>query len=266
MAYKFGGCIAAALTAAFAADPALAQTSGDQWRATVGAGVLYWPEFKGSDDYEIRPFPYINLSYSIAGMALSLEGSALKLDVASADDISFGPLIFYQPGREDDIKDSVVRKLGQIDGAVEGGVFIEKRWKVGAGQLSVGATGLTDISGVHDCYSVALAAGYQIPLRARLMLSVGGEIKWADEKYMSTYYGVTAAGAAASKLSRYSAQAGLEKTGLTAELAYKVSERWGVAGVVEYGRLLDSAADSPIVTSQGSANQFTGGLAVYYSF
>jgi outer membrane scaffolding protein for murein synthesis (MipA/OmpV family) len=255
------------LVLAGAAQPVAAQTSAPDGRVfVIGGGGAYRPEFKGSDDYEVQPFPYFSVRYPVRGMSLSLQGAALKLDVLDSDTVSFGPIIAYQQGRDDDITNPVIRKLSTIDGAIEGGAYLEVQMPFGPGAFSAGVTALSDLSGVYDGYSLGLTARYRAPLTSRLSLGVGAEVKWADENYMQTYYGVSSAGSVASGLARYTAEAGLEKAGLDLNLTYRLTDRWGVTAFAGYDKLLDAAADSPIVVMEGSPDQYTGGLAVFYRF
>jgi outer membrane protein len=256
-----------ALATASLAHPVLAQSSDqNEGHIIIGGGAAYRPEYKGSNDYEVQPFPYLNLRYPLGGMAVTLEGADLKLDVLGNDRIAFGPIISYQQGRDDDISNPVVRRLPTIDGAVEGGAFFEMQWPVGPGEFKAGVKALADLSGVNEGYSVGLNAGYRAPITSRLSLGVGAGMTWADEKYMGTYYGVDAPGAIASGLPGYTPEAGLEKVGVNVSLTYRMTERWGVALFGGYDRLLDGAADSPIVTLEGSPDQYTGGLALFYKF
>jgi outer membrane protein len=43
-------------------------------------------------------------------------------------------------------------------------------------------------------------------------------------------------------------------------------DRWSVTALASYTRLLDDAADSPIVDDAGDANQFFGGALINYRF
>ncbi|MEN5362756.1 MipA/OmpV family protein [Brevundimonas intermedia] len=257
-----------ALATMAAAQPAMAQSgSGGNDRVfIIGGGAAYRPEYKGADDYEVQPFPYFSVRYPISGMTLSLQGAALKLEVLASDTFSAGPLISYQQGRDDDITNPVVRQLSTIDGAVEGGGYLDFETPIGPGSFSAGVIALSDLSGVHEGYSVALNAGYRMPVTSKLSVGVGAEVKWADENYMQTYYGVDLPGAFASGLPSYAAEAGLEKAGVNVNLIYQLTERWGVGVFGGYDKLLDSAADSPIVVQEGSPDQYTGALAVFYRF
>lgn len=265
MTRALGACAALAAFLTPAA-PALAQAVDAPWRLSLGAGALYRPEFKGSDDSEVQPLPVASFRYTTGDMTLQLEGARFRLDVIGSEAVASGPLIAYQQGRDDDISNRTVRALGEIDAAVEGGVFIERRWRVGSGQISAGAAALTDLSGVHDGFFFALNADYRRRLGHKTLVSLSGEVKWADENYMGAYYDVTSTGAIASGLPEYEAEAGLETVGVAAALIYQLTDRWGVMARAGYERLLNSAADSPIVALEGTADQMTGGLALVYRF
>jgi outer membrane scaffolding protein for murein synthesis (MipA/OmpV family) len=98
------------------------------------------------------------------------------------------------------------------------------------------------------------------------MAMTGVSTIWADKNYTQTYFGVTPTGAAASGLPVYTAKSGLENIELSSGLFYRASERWSMIGFFNYQRLLDSAADSPIVRQVGSANQFRLGFAILRTF
>jgi outer membrane scaffolding protein for murein synthesis (MipA/OmpV family) len=97
-------------------------------------------------------------------------------------------------------------------------------------------------------------------------MSVDAKMTYADKDYSKAYFGVTAAGAAASGLPVYTASAGLTKAEIGLSARYLFSPNWGLNGRVAYGRLLGDAAKSPIVKQEGSANQFNATLGVLYRF
>ncbi|MNU27016.1 MltA-interacting protein MipA [compost metagenome] len=258
-------CVTLALLSA--APPAFARSDAGEERVVVlGAAAVYRPEYKGADDYEFQPFPYLSVRYPVRGMSLSLQGADLKLDILDSETVSFGPVLSYEQGRDDDISNEVVRRLATIDGAFLGGVHGEIERPLGRGALRAGATILTDLSGVHEGYSATLHAGYRFPLTSKLSAGLGGHVKWADENYMQTYYGVTASGAVASGLSAYRPESGLERAGVDASLTYRLTEKWGVALIASFDRLSSAAADSPIVLREGAREQYTSAFALFYRF
>ena len=67
-------------------------------------------------------------------------------------------------------------------------------------------------------------------------------------------------------LPAYSASGGLNSYGAGTQVLYRFNQQWEGRTFVEYERLTGSAADSPLVTQRGSANQLTYGLGASYSF
>jgi outer membrane scaffolding protein for murein synthesis (MipA/OmpV family) len=251
--------------AAMAAAAARAETD-DGLHLSLGAAGLYRPEFKGSKDYEFKPLPFVGLRYDRGDYYVALEGGALRANLAPGGFVEAGPVVTYERGRKDDIENLAVRRLGEIDAAVNAGVFVRKRFDVAGGRLGIEAEALVDTGKVHEGTLVNLGLGYDRALNDRWSIGASLAATWADEKYMQTYYGVSSAGARASGLAPYAAKSGVEKVELSAALRYRINDRWSALGQGSYGRLVDSAADSPIVAREGSANQGQFAFALIYSF
>ncbi len=83
---------------------------------------------------------------------------------------------------------------------------------------------------------------------------------------MSTYFDVSAADAAASGLSTFSAESGLKDVGVGLMGIVHLSLNWHVGGAPFYKRLLGDAADSPVVDDAGDANQIFAGLSLLYTW
>ena len=98
------------------------------------------------------------------------------------------------------------------------------------------------------------------------LFSIGPRITWADGNYHDAYFGVTPATALATGLPVYDLGSGIESYGASASADFAVSPRWGLSLYGKYGRLVGDAAKSPIVRQYGSRDQFSGGLAVSYTF
>lgn len=239
---------------------------GDGLSLSLGAAGAYRPEFKGSKDYEVQPLPFVALRYGRGDYYVALEGPSLRVNLVPGGFVEAGPMIAYERGRNDDVKSLAVRRLGEIDAAVNAGVFVRKRFDIGQDALTVGIEALTDAGKVHNGKLARFEVAYDRQLTDRWSLSVDASAAWADRKYMQTYFGVSATGAAASGLTPYAAKAGVESVDVGASLRYRISDRWSALARAGYSRLVDSAADSPIVAREGSANQGQLVFAVLYSF
>jgi len=257
---------------ALAPQQAWAQTPGegreeDGIRFELGVAAMYRPEYKGSNDYEVSPLPYVSFRYSRDERYIALQGPSLKANIVAGGLFEFGPLLSYERGRSDDIENLAVGRLGEIDRAVMAGAFLSKDIDLGADSgFQVGAEVLTDTGDANEGVMAKLEVGYHRRLADRWTVMVGASTTWADENYMQTYYGVTPLGAAASGLSAYTAGSGVENVELSAGLRFRVNDQWSVMGRASYQRLLDNAADSPVVRQGGSENQGQFGLVVIRAF
>jgi outer membrane scaffolding protein for murein synthesis (MipA/OmpV family) len=165
-------------------------------------------------------------------------------------------------GERDNVEEDAVDALDNVDAAVEIGGFVDVFFEGWLGTLTV----TQDVADGHDGLLVELGAGYWMSLLPQLALTTVVTGSYADDNYMDTYFGIDADDALASGLGEFDADAGFKDVGVTLELVYELSSTWGLAGIASYQRLLDDAADSPVVNDVGDEDQFFGGVVVSYSF
>lgn len=251
-------------------EPLQAQAQGpdrDGFQFQLGVAALYRPEYKGSKDYEVSPLPFVSFRYARGDRYVALEGGSIKANIISGGGFEFGPILNFERGRDDDIKNLPVRALGEIDDTLMAGGFLTKEIDLGRGTgLQFGAAVLADTGDANEGVNAKFEAGYHRQLADRWTVMVGASTTWADENYLQAYYGVTPAGALASGLAAYTADSGFENVEVSAGLRYRVNDRWSILGQASYQRLLDSAADSPVVLNGGSENQGQFVLAVIRAF
>ncbi len=97
--------------------------------------------------------------------------------------------------------------------------------------------------------------------------SLGPRLTLADQPYMNKLFGVTGYEALMNTVvSPFYPSGGAKSVGLTGSVTYKWSEAWSTSAFAKYNHLIGEAAAGPIPTKLGSANQFTYGLSVAYSF
>jgi outer membrane protein len=77
---------------------------------------------------------------------------------------------------------------------------------------------------------------------------------------------VTPAAAVASGLPAFQPRSGFYAAGVMAGLTYRLGRNWGLRSYVGYDRLINDAADSPIVRNFGSRDQFSGGAGLFLEF
>ena len=114
----------------------------------------------------------------------------------------------YRLGRDDDVDDSAVKLMSEIDDSVELGAFVgwNKTFDNNPRHRFSATLGITqDVSDGHDGYVVEASAVYWRPVARPFDLGVRGGFSYASDDYMSTYFGVSSADSAASGLSTFSA-------------------------------------------------------------
>ncbi|QFT33430.1 MltA-interacting protein precursor [Labrenzia sp. THAF82] len=265
-----GCCAAPALAADLQADMpenvALEEDEQGGFHGIVVLGAGVQSDFEGAAEYAAVPLLYANLT--AFGLGLEIEGPEASLNLRPDAAFQFGPSIGYDMGR-DGTSNKVVDRLDKIDAAFEVGGFAAYQFSSLLAQsdvFEISAELMADVSGVHDGVSGSLGASYMYGVTERLRLGTEVAVGFASDSYMDTYFGVTSGGAARSGLQAYTAGGGVKDVSLGATASFNVTERWGIVGRVGYSRLLGDAADSPIVKKEGSADQFSGGIGISYSF
>jgi MipA family protein len=97
-------------------------------------------------------------------------------------------------------------------------------------------------------------------------LSAGPRLTLQSTPAISPYFSITAAQSAASGLPVYNATGGFYSYGAGGQVEYFFNRQWQVHALVEYERISDSPANSPLVTMRGSPNQLTFGVGATYTF
>ncbi|MEX2629246.1 MAG: MipA/OmpV family protein [Tistlia sp.] len=254
---------------ALAAAPAAAQEAERDPDAVTGSltlGVGAGPDYEGSNDYQVLPAPGFRVNWR--GYGAFSQGPALYLDLLPQAELLGGPLVGYRFGR-DDVDDGRVDALPDVDGAIELGAFLGFSLPLGEDpreRFSAILSYSRDISGAHDGFLISGSLSSGFVLARPLGLTLGTSLTYASENYQDTYFGVSSAGAAASGLRAYDPSGGLKDASLRASLSYSLSPSWSLGPTVIYKRLLEDAADSPLVEEAGSADQFIGSLSTTWRF
>lgn len=251
--------LAMAITIAGLHSPARAQdanapTHGKELIIDLGVGGRMQPKYAGAEGYLLAPFPIVQISY------LRIAGLGTLADTSSAG------LFFYPSfgfiGERSASDDADLTGLNTVDWAFEFGAgvgvrndyfraFVEARRGFNGHNGFVGELGIDAI--IHPMEKVTLRAGPRLGL--------------ADNDYMRTYFGVTAAEAAASggALAQYTPSGGIKDIGIEATASYAWTQNTSLHLEGGYRRLMADAASSPIV-KRGTENQFSVGLGISHRF
>jgi MipA family protein len=190
---------------------------------SVGAGVGMVPDYEGSEDYQVVPLLLARAGWN-SGQYVLFLGNMLKANLIAGNTWSVGPLVRYRGKRDDDVDNNKVKRMREIDEAIELGGFVGymiDKWHV---SFLVAQ----DVSDAHDGMVATLEAGYTMDLDEGVKLGISVSTSYADDDYMETYFGVDADNANRSGLSRYGADGGIKDFGTMVNLAYAPWQNWGV--------------------------------------
>lgn len=248
--------------------------SGD-W-VTIGVGVGMGPSYDGSNDYNVSPAPVVQ--GQVAGVRISARPAGLAADVIPDDDgrisYSFGPTFRLRNDRASRIDDEVVKLAGELDRAFEVGVtgaigvsdVLQRR-----DNLSLEVDVRWDVAGAHNGRVIAPAITYFAPINRGIAANFSVGMQFVDDDFADFYYSVNAEQSAASGLTPFLAEGGLNSIGGNALLIIDLDgniANGGFSGVVitGYSRLQGDAADTPYTSVRGDPNQFFAALGIGYTF
>ena len=213
---------------------------------TLRGGVAMAPDYFGSDEYTAGPdvgfrFGYLRLpggrtfgsaDPSEPRYGLGLRGSFRYVDERSSDD------------------NPELDGLDDIDATVELGL--------GIGYQSYAFDAFADVRyGVvgHESFVGELGADLKVHPNESLTLTLGPRLFVGSDDYASTYFGIGADEAAASKFDTHDADGGMLSAGLELGARYEIGQNWGIEGAVTWDRYTGDAEDSPIVQN-GDRDQY----------
>ena len=250
-----------ALAADMASDLMTSPLPTSGWIVSLKLNGIVEPEFLGSDDYSGIGFPSFSFRKAGTPEGFAAADDGVDFSLFGNEYFSVGPVGRYASGRYNGASREL-RGLDSIGWTVQLGAYGEvwpTEWLRGRLEVRHGLNG--------DTGFVADLAGDVVVRPGQWTLAIGPRMTLGDEQYMDTYFGVTKGAAARNgRVSAYSPGGGVVSVGALAGAGYQWNERWTTAGYARYDRLVGSAADSPIVKKLGSADQFTFGVTVGYSF
>jgi outer membrane protein len=181
------------------------------------------------------------------------------IQIVNVEGFTFGPVGNFEDART---AEDVGAALPKVDFSIElGGVA---GYELGdyfrlRGELRKGLTG-------HKGWISSLGGDLIFRDQDRWLFSIGPRLTWSDNKYQDAWFSVDPVDSAPSGLPAYDAGGGIQAYGATTSAIVAFSPRWGLSAYAKYDRLTGDAADSPIVLTYGSRDQFSFGAGLTYTF
>ncbi|MEL6257717.1 MAG: MipA/OmpV family protein [Pseudomonadota bacterium] len=226
----------------------------------VGAGPKFGPDYLGSNDYNLAFNPEVVVKFRYG----QVGDSGVSFDLAPDLDFDIGPFIRIV-GRRTEEQNEALTGLGDIGRSVELGGFIG----VHLDDPGFSARGRyrADVANGHGGSLIDLQATQRLLRRGKFSTAASARITWVDRDYNSTVFGVSEEQSLASgQLDIFDPEGGMRDVRLGLSARYNITDNWVINGSASYGRLVQDAADSPIVDDFGSANQYRMALTLSRSF
>ncbi|NMJ40243.1 MipA/OmpV family protein [Roseomonas sp. JC162] len=212
----------------------------------LGVGPLLFPAYPGSHTYRVEPLPYLS---GHLGDRIEFETfDGLRITAWEDDGFSFGAAAIYRFGRRTSDDRAHLTGLRSFSDTVELGGFVSYE----TGPFLLDATLTQDPARSHGGAVLEFRALWNGQL-GPLSLEAGPEVRLVSRAFAQSYFGIDARRAIASARPAYDASAGFERVGIYAQSELPLGGGFALRGLAEYGRLVGSAAGSPIVTGPGGS-------------
>lgn len=221
---------------------------GPQYLLDLGIGAMSKPKYPGADKYIVVPYPIAVVS------RFYLPGLGQK-EASTRNGFFIAPSFGFN-GERKASDDKSLKGTKKVPFAFELGAKAGVR----VGALTAYASARQGLEG-HSGQVGDLGLTVTMPITPNLDLTAGPRAVWGSQDYMSTYFGVTGAEAAAGPLTKYRPDGGFQSVGVTALATYALSERTHLHARGSWDRLIGEAGDSPIVKA-GSKDQWTVGVGI----
>lgn len=228
-------------------------------RVRAGLGPDWSPKFPGADENKLGPLIDVSIAKGDKLFDFEAPDDSFDIEVVSVGRFSAGPVANLQSSRKNS---DVGALVGKVSTTIEAGGFAEFDVSDSIrlrGEVRRGLGGHEGvISGLGADYVWRDADKYQVSIGPRLLIS--------NAQYQRAYFGVTPDASTLTGLPTYRPDGGLFSVGATAGLFASISPKFGAFGYARYERLVGDAKRSPIVSAFGSANQYSAGVGLTYTF
>jgi MipA family protein len=251
-------------TLVHAADMTLPAQSAaaSEWIITIGGDMRGIPRYPGSKAFDSSGSPYFDMARP--GSPEKFHGPIDGLDIALFDNGMFavgpvGNIVWFRDPHDS----SALNGIAGVPNTYNIGGFVDYwavPWLRSRAEVMQGFGGATGVTARFLMDAV-------IPVTPALTVSGGPRVRYVTSGTASPYFSISQTDSFSSGLPIYNAGSGFQAVGAGTQFKYRFNPTWATYAFVEYEKLVGPSAGSPIVTAPGgSANQWTFGLGLTYSF
>ncbi len=226
---------------------------------SIGVGPEFKPDYFGSDDYEVEPDPQVFVKFR---NFVFLDNDGADLALFGFSGFSFGPSIRVA-GRRQENENVALNGLGDIGFTFEAGGFVATSF---INRINLRGKIRKGVAGGHDGLIIDAQSTILLFRTRRFSASASGTATWIDDSYADTFFSVTAAQSAASGLDQFDADAGIRDIGASLNGYINIGKRWSLNPFVQYTRITNDIAETPIISQFGSRDQVRIGFHLQREF
>lgn len=237
----------------------------------VSLGVGQVPDYQGSDDYDTAVGPFARYYFS-GQRYINVLGPQITLNILDDKVLQFGPMLVYRFGRNNDVEDTVVKQMREIDDTVEAGAFMAASYQLSddpRNRFILSADLVGDTGDTHEGYVGTVGARLWMPVHQAVVMHVGGGFAYSSEDYTQTYYGVSGTDIALFPSlggAAYNPDGGITDVRATLGAVVHLSREWQLGVGARYQGLMNDAEDSPVVAERGDSAQWIYGMGLGYAW
>jgi outer membrane scaffolding protein for murein synthesis (MipA/OmpV family) len=230
-------------------DEELVQTSVfslNSWNFNIGGGVGIGPDYQGSDHYKVHPVTIGSLSYR---NVLFVGPAGAGANFFHVEGLRAGPVLGYRGGRKETV-DVHLKGMGNISASIEAGVFLD----YDLGPFTLSGTYRHALTHSNNGAIGRVQLDFEQKLfNDELDVHVGPEVDFGDSRYVTKWFGVTPAQAAASGFRVYTPHGGANGAGVYLTADYYFTPWLFLHSFGSIRELIGDAGNSPIVMKKEQA-------------
>lgn len=232
----------------------------------AGVGVGWYPKYIGSKDLGFGAVPFARVSWG--EHYLEIAGTYGALNLLNHPNWRVGPAGVVRLGRND-VGNDAVNDLPDIDPSLNLGAFVGYDLPASADPRDrwwFGGTITQNVTDQQGGYVASASIRRWLPVGRYGVLGLAAGLDYGSADYMDTYFSVSPSGSMKSGLPAYEADQGVRDAQALVIFMQPLSPKWLAGAGVLYTRLLGNAADSPIVSDEGTRDQFVFGVGLARMF
>lgn len=202
--------------------------------------------------------PVLDLQYRHGLFFIDTEngiGFVLRRD----EPVHIGSMLDYQYGRHS-TADSRYRGMGDVSGSIAPAIFVE--WEPIRDAIDIYLNASKAVTGPAGWLSkLEITGGFPLASNKNIYIDIAANA--GDSSYAQAYYGVSPAQALTSHNPTYSPHGGLLSLTTSLGYEYRYSKQLALSAQIGQLRYLDSAAQSPLVSTDTYA---TAGIFATYQY